>query len=937
MTLLASQSENLGKNQAVDKDTMVKDDPLREDIRLLGRMLGDTLREQEGEPTFELIENIRQTAIRFRREQDLEARHELDLILNQLSNKATEAVVRAFSHFSQLSNIAEDLHHNRRRRMHLRAGSPPQAGSIALALDRVLASGTDGEALKKFLSKALVSPVLTAHPTEVQRRSILDCQLTIAHLLNERDRMQLTPDEVRNNEEGLRAAIQILWQTRMLRSERLSVFDEIKNGLAYYHYTFLTEVPRLYAEIEDLLERRMGSDAPHIPPFLRIGSWIGADRDGNPFVTDEVMLHAAERQSALVLDFYMGEVHQIGRQLSLTERLVDVDDELMALAEASPDRAPSRADEPYRRALIGIYARLAATSQGLGHVIRQRRPVGSAAPYVDSTEFVRELDSVIHSLKQHKAALLARGDLRHVRRAAEVFGFHLAPLDMRQHSNIHEQVVAELFDYGAQPKGYSDLPEAERVRWLLAEISSPRPLRSPYLEYSELVQSELAILQTAADIHRRFGAAALPNYIVSKTDGVSDLLEIALLLKEVGLLRVGEKPHLHLNIIPLFETIADLRGCGKVMDELFSLPYYRKLLESRQNVQEVMLGYSDSNKDGGFLAANWELYKAETELTKVFAKHEVELRLFHGRGGSVGRGGGPSYQAILAQPPASVNGQIRITEQGEVIGSKYADPEIGRRNLETLVAATVEATLLSHDTLGERAPAYYEIMEALAQDALAAYRNLVYETPGFNRYFQETTPIREIAGLNIGSRPPSRKKSDLIEDLRAIPWVFSWSVNRSMIPGWYGFGTAVEMFVQRENNGEKGLALLQEMHRDWPFLQTLLSNMDMVLGKTDMGIASRYAELVADVGLREEIFGRIQAEWDRSVKWLFAVTGRTEFLQDNPTLARSIRNRTPYIDPLNHLQVELLRRYRSGDATDAVKRAIQLTINGVAAGLRNSG
>jgi phosphoenolpyruvate carboxylase len=638
-----------------------------------------------------------------------------------------------------------------------------------------------------------------------------------------------------------------------------------------------------------------------------------------------------------VLDFYMGEVHRIGRRLSLTERLIEVDDELMALAEASPDRAPSRADEPYRRALIGIYARLAATSQGLGHVIRQRRPVGSAAPYADSMEFVRELDIVIHSLKQHKAALLARGDLRHVRRGAEVFGFHLAPLDMRQHSNIHEQVVAELFDYGAQRRGYSDLPEAERVQWLLAEISSPRPLRSPYLEYSDLVQSELAILQTAADIHCRFGAAALPNYIISKTDGVSDLLEIALLLKEVGLLHVGEKPHLHLNIIPLFETIADLRGCGKVMDELFSLPYYRKLLASRQNVQEVMLGYSDSNKDGGFLAANWELYKAETELTKVFARHKVELRLFHGRGGTVGRGGGPSYQAILAQPPASVNGQIRITEQGEVIGSKYADPEIGRRNLETLVAATLEATLLSHDTLGERAATYHEVMEALAQDALAAYRNLVYETPGFNRYFQETTPIREIAGLNIGSRPPSRKQSDLIEDLRAIPWVFSWSVNRSMIPGWYGFGTAVEMFVQRENNGAKGLTLLQEMHRDWPFFQTLLSNMDMVLAKTDMGIASRYAELVADVRLREEIFGRIQTEWDRSVRWLIALTGRTEFLQDNPTLARSIRNRTPYIDPLNHLQVELLRRYRSGDATDAVKRAIQLTINGVAAGLRNSG
>jgi phosphoenolpyruvate carboxylase len=496
-------------------------------------------------------------------------------------------------------------------------------------------------------------------------------------------------------------------------------------------------------------------------------------------------------------------------------------------------------------------------------------------------------------------------------------------------------VVAELFKHGAQCNDYSALTESDRILCLLNEISSPRPLLSPYLDYSELSQSEIRILQTAAEIHRRFGRAALPNYIISKTDGVSDVLEVALMLKEVGLLQPGESPVLHVNIIPLFETIADLRDCGSIMDDLFSLPYYRKLLDSRGNVQEVMLGYSDSNKDGGFLTANWELYKAEIELTKVFAKHQIELRLFHGRGGTVGRGGGPSYQAILAQPPGSVNGQIRITEQGEVIGSKYSDPEIGRRNLETLVAATVEATLLSHDILGDRADGYYKVMEALAGDALAAYRSLVYETPGFERYFQESTPISEIAGLHIGSRPPSRKQSDLIEDLRAIPWVFSWSVNRAMIPGWYGFGSAVEKFVQRE--GEKGLNLLQEMHRIWPFMQTLLSNMDMVLSKTDMGIASRYAELVTDESLRQEVFGRIESECDLSIKWLFAVTGHTELLQDNPTLARSIRNRIPYIDPLNHLQVELLRRYRAGDTGELVQRAIHLSINGVAAGLRNSG
>ncbi len=926
------------KNSGLEKKPIGdKDSPLRENIRLLGRMLGDTLREQEGEPTFDLIETIRQTAVRFHREQNPKARHELDAMLNHLSNKATVSVVRAFSYLSQLSNIAEDMHHNRRRHAHLFAGSPPQEGSVELALDKVFAEGTSGNRLIEFFAQAVISPVLTAHPTEVQRRSILDCQLTIARLLTERDRIQLTPEELRNNEEGLRRAILTLWQTRMLRSERLSVDEEIKNSLTYYQHTFLAEVPHLYSEIEDLLEKRMGKKAPHIPPFLNIGSWIGGDRDGNPFVSDQTMMSAVERQSALVLDFYMGETHQIGRALSLSTRWVKVSDELEELAATSPDRAISRVDEPYRRALIGIYARLAATSKQFGHTITHRRPVGPAKPYEKSIEFINDLDIIINSLKQHKSDCLARGSLRHLRRAAEVFGFHLASLDVRQHSDVHEQVVAELFEQSALRRGYAELPETERVQWTLDEISNPRPLFSPYLKYSEVTQKELRIIQMIAEIQQRFGYSALPNYIISKTASVSDVLETALLLKEVGLLQAGKSPCLYLNIIPLFETINDLRRCGTIMNELLSLPYYRKLLSTRGDMQEVMLGYSDSNKDGGFITANWELYKAETELTKVFSRHKIKLRLFHGRGGTVGRGGGPSYQAILAQPPGSVNGQIRITEQGEVISSKYSDPEIGRRNLETLVSATIEATLLNHDISRESTDNYFQAIESLSSDAFAAYRNLVYETPGFERYFQESTPIREISELLIGSRPSSRTKSNLIEDLRAIPWGFSWSVNRATIPGWYGFGSAVEAFVQREGQGEKGLGLLQKMYQTWPFMQTLLSNMDMVLAKTDMGIASRYAELVTDIKLREEIFNRIQAEWNCSVKWLYAITNNTELLQDNPTLARSIRNRIPYIDPLNHLQVELLRRYRSGDTADAIKLAIHLTINGVAGWLRNSG
>lgn len=925
-------SENHSENRSLDD----KDFPLREDIRFLGRMLGDILREQEGEAAFDLVEKIRQTAIRFHREQDPQARRELDQILAELSNTATVVVVRAFSYFSQLSNIAEDVHHNRRRRAHLCAGSPPQAGSVTLALERVLEKGIDSESLARFFAKAVVSPVLTAHPTEVQRKSILDCQLTIERLLKERACTQLTPNEMRQNEENLRAMIQILWQTRMLRSVRLSVHDEIDNGLGYYNYTFLSQVPYIYAKIENLLERHMGNKAPYVSSFLRIGSWIGGDRDGNPYVTHQVMLYAAERQSALALDYYIAEIERIGQTMSLAERLVNITDELEELAAASPDIPLCRVDEPYRRAFIGIGARLAATCQRLGHLPKQKEQSKAIEPYADSAEFVHDLDTIIKSLKNHKSNWIARGALRNLRRAADVFGFHLAPLDMRQHSKVHEQVVAELFELGTDRNGYLEMSKDERIEWLLSEISSPRPLLSPYLEYSEATKSELRILQMAAEIHRRFGHAALPNYIISMTTDITNVLEVALLLKEVGLLQAGEKPYLGLNIIPLFETISDLRSCSAIMDQLFVLPYYRKLLVSRGNMQEVMLGYSDSNKDGGFITSNWEIYKAEIELTKVFAKHNVELRLFHGRGGTVGRGGGPSYQGILAQPPGSVNGQIRVTEQGEVIGSKYAEPEIGRRNLETLVAATIESTLLGNDPIGDNAPSYYQAMERLAQHSFAAYRNLVFETPGFEQFFQESTPIREISGLHIGSRPASRKASGAIEDLRAIPWVFSWGLNRAMIPGWYGFGHAVEAFMCEDQTGA-GLDLLQEMYRTWPFMQTLLSNMDMVLAKTDIGIASRYAELVSDANLRDHIFGRICEEWMRCNKWLFAITGNTELLQDNPTLARSIHNRTPYIDPLNHLQVELLRRYRSGEDSDEIKRSIHLTINGVTAGLRNSG
>ncbi|HTA20108.1 MAG TPA: phosphoenolpyruvate carboxylase, partial [Polyangia bacterium] len=488
---------------------------------------------------------------------------------------------------------------------------------------------------------------------------------------------------------------------------------------------------------------------------------------------------------------------------------------------------------------------------------------------------------------------------------------------------------------------YESLDEDERQKLLLRELVTARPLVSPHVEYGPETTESLKTLGAVAAIHARYGARAIPNYVISMTAGPSDVLEVALLLKEAGLLVPGQEPRSAVNIIPLFETIEDLRACGGIMHDLFSLPYYRQLLESRGEVQEVMLGYSDSNKDGGFLTSNWELYKAERALVDVFERHGVRLRLFHGRGGTVGRGGGPSYHAVLAQPRGSVNGQLRLTEQGEVIASKYADPAVGRVNLATLVAATIEATLVGSrdeavDVEGGEDELFTDTMEALSALAFRAYRDLVYETPGFIRYFREATPIGEIGDLNIGSRPASRKSSDRIEDLRAIPWVFSWGQCRQSVPGFYGFGTAVRTFLSEDR--PKRLALLRAMYERWPFFSTLVDKLEMVLAKMDMGIAARYAGLVRDARLRDAIFGRIQREHDDTRAAVFAITGAKTLLQGNPSLARSLRNRTPYIDPLNHLQVELLRRLRAGRGdADEIRRAVHLTINGVAAGLRNSG
>ncbi|GAA0589036.1 phosphoenolpyruvate carboxylase [Caenispirillum bisanense] len=916
-----------------------KDLPLREDIRLLGRILGDTVRDQEGEEVFDLVESIRQTSVRFHRQEDVTARHELEAMLAGMSPADTIRIVRAYSYFSHFANIAEDQHHIRRNRAHAIAGSAPREGTVAHALARARAAGLTAEALRDFFATALAVPVLTAHPTEVQRKSTLNREMDLARLLACRDRWQLTPEEQAETENALATTVLALWQTSILRRTRLKVIDEVANGISYYDHTFLTELPRLYAALEDALRRDVPGWQGPLPPFLRTGSWIGGDRDGNPFVTAEVLGQALHMQSSRALAFHLSELHQLGAELSLDGRQVRVTEALAALSAQSPDASPHRQEEPYRRAIAGIYARLHATARALGVTIAtpaDREPL-PGEPYGDAAALLADLDVIDASLRQNGAAGLADGRLRSLRRAVEVFGFHLATIDLRQNSDVHERVVAELLaaaaPAGTTPPAYADLDEEARIDCLLAQLADPRPLTAPYAAHGEETESELAILRTAAEARRRYGPEAVRNTIISKTESVSDILEVAVLLKEAGLMR-PRRQQLDLTIVPLFETIDDLRRCPEIMDRLLSLPLYRALVDSLGGVQEVMLGYSDSNKDGGFLTSGWELYKAQTALVEVFRRHGVALRLFHGRGGSVGRGGGPSHQAILSQPAGAVQGRIRITEQGEVIAAKYGNPDVGRRNLEILAAATLEATLLPPEGAGPD-DAWLAVMEELSQHALRAYRGLVYETEGFERYFWSATVIGEIANLNIGSRPASRTKSTRIADLRAIPWVFSWAQCRLMLPGWYGFGSAVQAFLAARP--DDGMDTLRAMYGGWPFFRMLLSNMDMVLAKSDIAIASRYAALVEDEALREEVFGRIRAEWEATIETLLAIMGQEELLEGNPLLARSIRNRFPYLDPLNHIQVELLRRHRQGETDDIIRDGIHLTINGIAAGLRNSG
>ncbi|PTQ62052.1 phosphoenolpyruvate carboxylase type 1 [Sphingomonas aurantiaca] len=893
------------------------------DIRFLGKLLGDVIRAYGGERLFEATETIRKASVERHRDAS-EGKpgddRAVDLSLEKLSLDETLDFVRGFMLFSMLANLAED-----------RQGIAAEDGAdLASAIAQLESEGIDRTQIRALLDHALIAPVLTAHPTEVRRKSMIDHRNRIAELMGLRDLGRDTTPDGDSVDDAILRQIALLWQTRVLRRDRLYVTDEVDTALSYLRDVFLPALPALYQRWDRALGERT-------PSFLRPGSWIGGDRDGNPYVTADSLRTALSKASEAVLGYYCEAVHALGAELSISTEHAPADAAVQALADASGDNAASRSDEPYRRALSGIYARLAATHETLTGKPSPRPGRLTGEPYASPAEFRADLVTLAHGLG---SALKTGGALGRLIRAVETFGFHLATLDLRQNSAVHERVVAELLNVAGVEGDYLALDEDARVALLRRELANARPLTSRFAAYTDETAGELAIVQAAADAHAAYGPACITNYIVSMAQSVSDLLEVNLLLKEVGLYRPGgtgshqsntlmgaETPTAAIMAVPLFETIGDLEAAPGVMTAWFALPEIATISTARGH-QEVMIGYSDSNKDGGYLTSTWQLSKASTALKPVFAAAGVGMQLFHGRGGAVGRGGGSAFRAIRAQPPGTVQGRIRITEQGEVIAAKYGTRDAAMTNLEAIASATLLASLEPERLSNADNASFSAAMDTLSATAFHSYRDLVYGTEGFSTFFRQMTPIAEIAGLKIGSRPASRTKSDRIEDLRAIPWVFSWAQARVMLPGWYGVGRAIADFEDK--------ALLKDMAQGWPLFASALANLEMVLAKSDIGIAERYAGLVEDDTLRE-IFTTIRDGWHQTHDGLLQVTGQSRLLEKHPALDASIRLRLPYIEPLNLLQIELIKRRRAGEDDPRIGEGILLSINAIATALRNSG
>ncbi|MDK8240459.1 phosphoenolpyruvate carboxylase [Corynebacterium coyleae] len=876
-------------------------DHVREDIRLLGRVLGRVLAEQEGQEIFDLVESTRRTA--FDIAHGDATPEDLLAVFRDMDIPKVNLVARAFSHFALLANLVEDLDDEK-------AAAPV---SLRTSFAHLKDSGVEADKVADLIAGAQVSPVLTAHPTETRRRTVFDTQTHIKRLLSE---LHAGADPAAIERE-MELRMTLMWQTALIRIARPRLEDEIDVGLRYYKLSLLEQIPAINRAIRYELRDTFGRDLA-LTPVMRPGSWIGGDHDGNPYVNAETLTYATRQAADTVLSYYIDELGELERELSLSDRYSTCSEELSRLADAANNTAESRVDEPYRRAIFGIRHRVVATRELLAG------SVTTGSPYADPGELLADLDVIDDSLRAHGGAIIADDRLARLRSAVTTFGFHLYTLDLRQNSESFERVVAEVLGVAGVCDNYAALAEEDRVELLVEELRTPRPLLRAEALLSDDTRKEMGILTAAARAVRDLGQGAIAQCIIAMTGAVSDILEPMVLLKEVGLSDV--------NVVPLFETIEDLAHGASILEDLWSLPFYREHLRARGDIQEVMLGYSDSNKDGGYLQANWALYDAELALVELCNRHGIRLRLAHGRGGAVGRGGGPTYDAILAQPKGAVDGSIRITEQGEIISAKYGSPETARRHLEAFVAGTLEASFLDTEPIDDPTRAY-DIMRALAAYSGEKYNELIGD-PGFIDYFTQSTPLHEIGELNLGSRPASRKQTTAISDLRAIPWVLSWAQSRTNVPGWFGVGTAVERWAGEDEDRWDDL---RELYRDWPFFRSVLSNMAQVMAKAELSLARLYADLVEDREVAERIYSLIADEFERTKQVYFRITRHTDLVAENQRQARSLKRRYPYLLPLNAVQLELLRRYRAGDEAFLVPKTIQVTMNGLATALRNAG
>lgn len=909
---------------------------LMEHNRLLGTLLGETVFTYAGLNIYKVTESLREASVSYYKTKKHESRKNLSSFCAELSDFEILRVTRSFTYFSILANIAEDVYQTHQHR-NAKFSNRLQIGTLEKSLQNLKNKGIDRQRILQAMKEVSVVPVLTAHPTQVQRKSILDLMRKITNILDKYENVKI--HQIDENEwiDELNGKIKILWQTSMLRTSQLRVTDEISNALSYYNITFFNEIPKLTNKFQEISEKlgENKADSEKLIP-LTMGMWIGGDRDGNPYVTEETLEISAQAQALALFLHYLEEIEHIYRDLSMSTTMSEVSEALKKLSEESGEVSPHRINEPYRRALTAINDCILETAYRLCRdtdILPPRRKNASGKFYGSPEEFTRDLETIANSLAENNSETLIKGNLKNLISATRIFGFHLATIDLRQDSSIHELCVAELLKNANIIEDYSILSESARCEVLLRELEhDPRILSDPEIPQSDLLKGELAIFRKIKSLRDRFGNRIIEKHLISHATSVSDMLEMAVLLKEANLAKGDKNVFCDLQIVPLFETVEDLKAAPEILENWFSLPLVRKWMEKNGKKQEVMLGYSDSNKDGGYLSSSWALYKAQKELTILGNRFGIQISFFHGRGGTVGRGGGPSYEAILAQPEGSADGTIRLTEQGEVIGAKYGNPDLGFKNLEALVSAALESSALTiEDASWDK---YENIIEEISLLSYTAYRNLVYNTKGFTEFFFEVTPINAITGLNIGSRPSSRRKNQTLESLRAIPWVFSWSQTRIMLPGWYGAGSAFTLWI---NKNRDNLSILQKMYREWPFFKSVISNMDMVLSKSDLRIASEYVKLAHNQETAQSIFSEIVKEWELTLDILKKITGNEVLLHDNPELASSLRNRLAYFDSMNYLQIELLKRLRQGNDSEDLKKAVHISINGLATGLRNSG